>query len=470
MRSKESAVSQSGGERNLKFREKLAVVLSNGTGTFHFQVIQMFLLFFYTDIVGISPAYVAGLFLFTRIFDACLSPMFGMFVDKVTTPLGKYKPWVVLTSALLGVFGWMTFTTFNFSPMGKLIYATVTYVLYSIMMAIGSGPLAALTPATTKKIDERISMGQIGFFTIMIGAIIAQIAVQPLYKALGGGNDARGFSMLMGVVAIFSVLIALWQGATIKERYIVEKKKDEKAPAFKDMLKAVMTNKTAMIVYSYVLGINLAQGIRSAVMIHYFKYFFHNEGLVVTVGLVSMVPTMIGVALSSKVTKWIGIKMNLMINVIVSIALSIAIIVIPPSQTGVIVYMVLIVIVGIFAGLSTPAQGTMMPAAIDYTEWKTGMNINAFMGSFQGFLQTFGTALSGAIAAGSLTLIGYVPGGAEQSMGTVNGLRIIISVLPAIATLLTAAILWFDLTESKQVQITKELAERRKMEEEILTN
>jgi Na+/melibiose symporter-like transporter len=113
-------------ERKLKFGEKFAMVVNGGTAAFHLQVIQLFLLFFYTDILKISPAYVAGLFLVTRIADAFLTPVFGVLIDKVTTPWGKYKPWYVLTGVGVAITGWLTFTDFDLSPDGKVIYATIT--------------------------------------------------------------------------------------------------------------------------------------------------------------------------------------------------------------------------------------------------------------------------------------------------------------------------------------------------------
>ncbi|MCB2354553.1 MFS transporter [Clostridium estertheticum] len=81
--------------------------------------------------------------------------------------------------------------------------------------------------------------------------------------------------------------------------------------------------------------------------------------------------------------------------------------------------------------MSTPALATLMPAAMDYTEWKSGLNINAFMGSIQKFLQTFSTALSGALVASALVFVGYVPG-AEQNSSTLFGLRVLMSIVPAI--------------------------------------
>lgn len=132
-----------------------------------------------------------------------------------------------------------------------------------------------------------------------------------------------------------------------------------------------------------------------------------------------------------------------------------------PDTTGLVMLIAVSVLTSLIGGFASPAQGVMMPAAIDYTEWKSGLNLNAFMSSFNGFIQTFATALSGAIAAGALTVIGYVPG-VEQSDGTLFGLKVIIGVLPAVFGAFAICMIWFDLTEEKQSRISKELAERRR--------
>ncbi|GFZ33125.1 putative glucitol transport protein GutA [Clostridium zeae] len=459
------SVNVDGNDKKLKFGEKVAVVIPGTLGTFHSQVIQMFLLFFYTDMMGISAAYAAGLFLFIRIFDAIAAPAFGIFIDKMETPWGKYKPWFIGVAIFAAVFGWLTFTDFGLSGNAKLIYATITYFLYSTFKTLEIAPQMAIVPVVTKRIDDRMSMNQISYFLMMIAAMVASVAVQPLYKILGGGNGAKGFSIIMGTVAIITILIGLFQAFKIKERYTVQSKKDEKSFSLKEMLSALLSNKTALIVYGYILGINLSNGFKSTLSIYYYKYYFHNEGLVAIIGLVSMVPTLIGVAFSGPVTKRIGIKNNLVMGSIISVVTTFALIAVPPTKVGLITFIVLYVVAGLFTGISTPAAGTMMPAAMDYTEWKTGKNINGFMGSLQGFLQTFSTAISGSIAAIALSVIGYVSGAAQQSSSTITGIKILMSIVPAIIMLLTLVVIKFDLTEDKQAQITKELAERRKIAE-----
>ena len=452
-------------ESKLKFGEKVAATINGATGSFHTQMISMFLLFFYTDMMKIDPAYVAVLFLVTRIAAAIISPVFGLVVDKISTPWGKYKPWYILIGVLTGVTGWLTFTVFDFSTTGKLVYVTVTYVLYTLIKAMAYGPGSAIGPTMTKRLDDRMSINQISYFLMIITIMFVQIGIQPLYKKIGGGDGTKGFSIIMGALAIISILIGIYQSFAIKERYIVQKNKEKKKVSIKEMIALVFTNKTAVISFMYTLGINLSTSIKTGVTMYYFKYYFENEGLVALTGAVTILPTLIGVALSPKITKRIGVKRNMFIGSLIAVITMAGVIAVPPTQVGVVMYVILLVIGALFTGFSTPVQGTLMPAAMDYTEWKTGKNVNAFMGSFSGFLQTVANAISGSVVAGSLAFIGYVGGAAEQSSGTILGLKVLMSIAPAIAMALTLIIVKFDLTEEKQAQISKDLTERRKKAE-----
>lgn len=450
----------------LTFREKLAATLAGFNGTIHSQMIAVFLLFFYTDVMEVSLTYVAGLILVARIIGAISAPIFGIVVDRITTPWGKFVPWYLILGIPIGIFGWLTFTDFGLSPSGKLVYITVTFIIYSILIASLQAPGAAVGPAVTKRIDDRISMGQIGYFLVMLAAIFISTAAQPLYKAFGGGDDARGFSMLMGLIAVLCVSLSIFQVTTLKERYVVTRSKNDNKPSFKELLIAVFTNKAAIIVYIYVFAINLANGVRSAVMIHYFKYYFNFESLIVLFGMVGLAPTIVGVMLSSKVTARIGLKANVLTCAIINVLSMASVIFIPDTTIGIVMFLTSSVIASLFLGFASPAQGAMLPAAMDYTEWKTGKNVNAFMGSLQGFMQTLATALAGSLAATGLAFIGYVPG-IEQSSETIFGLKMLMGLIPSIVIALTVCVAFFDLTEEKQAQITKDLAERRRQNQQL---
>ncbi|MFS0880586.1 MFS transporter [Metabacillus niabensis] len=448
-------------EYRLTFREKLAGTFAGFTGTIHSQMIAVFLLFFYTDVMEVSLTYVAGLILVARILGAISAPIFGLIVDRVTTPWGKFVPWYMILGFPIALFGWLTYTDFNLNPTAELIYITVTFVIYSILIASLQAPAGAVGPAITKRIDDRLSMGQIGYFLVMLAAIFISTGVQPLYKVLGGGNDAKGFSILMGLIGVLCISISFFQVLSLKEKYVVDYQKIEGRPSLTEMLRAVFTNKAAILVYIYVFSINMANGIRSAVMIHYFKYYFNMESLMVLFGIVSLIPTIIGVILSSKVTKRIGLKANVLLCAIVSVLSMASVLFIPNTGEGIIIFLLTSMIASLFLGFASPAQSAMLPAAMDYTEWKSGINVNGFMGSLQGFMQTLSTALAGSFAAAGLAFVGYVPG-IEQSNETILGLKMLMGLFPSIIIAFTVCIAFFDLSEEKQAQISKELAERKR--------
>lgn len=447
-------------DRKLGLFEKMLYSTGGMFGTFTFQMVQMYLLFFYTDIFKIDPLYVAGLFLVVRIFDACITPAFGIFIDKVTTPWGKYKPWMLIITLCTSIFGFLTFTAVDLSNNGKIIYATITYFVLSIGMAVGQAPGAAMIPAMTKRLDDRVSLGVFSYIFVMIGAMVVSIGGLPLMNLLGGGNQGKGMSMLMGIVGAAAILMTTLQMFVLKERFVIPKDKETKTP-LKEIFNCILKNKTAIIALVFLFALNLGNGIRSAIMIHYLKYFFHNEGLMVILGVAGLLPTLIGAILSPIVTKKIGVRNNLVLNAFVTIITTAAVIFIPATSDGVTAFIIISVVGSLFGGISMPAQGTLMPAAMDYAEWKTGVSANAFMGSLQGFMQTLATAVSGAMAAAALSLVGYVPG-VEQSSGTITGLKVLFSILPAAIFAITLIVWKFDLTEDKQKEIAHELAERRK--------
>jgi Na+/melibiose symporter-like transporter len=226
------------------------------------------------------------------------------------------------------------------------------------------------------------------------------------------------------------------------------------------MFAATFTNRAAVIIYVFLFASALSAGVRSGVQIHFYKYFFENESLMALMGLVALVPTLIGVAFSQPLVRRFGLKRVIVAGVVANLATCPVFLFIPASNTGLIIHIAVTVLTCLIGGLGSPAQGALMPAAIDYTEWKTGLNLNAFMSSFNGFIQTFATALSGAIAAGALSLIGYVPGIA-QSAETLFGLRVLVGILPAVFGAIAICIIWFDLNEEKQAHIASELAARR---------
>ena len=91
-----------------------------------FQMTGLFLLVFYTDVVGINPAHAGSIFLFVKIWDAFADLFAGRMVDRTMTRWGKFRPFLLWFSVPLLVANLFCFWIPVDSYGAKLAWATVS--------------------------------------------------------------------------------------------------------------------------------------------------------------------------------------------------------------------------------------------------------------------------------------------------------------------------------------------------------
>ena len=118
------------------------------------QVISLYLLYFYTDVMELDPVAIAAMFVVCRVIDAVTDVLVGFAIDKTKSRWGKSRPWFLFGAIPFAVSAFLAFSVPDITPDGKLIYAYATYIFLSFMYTVVNIPLASILPAMTDDVNE----------------------------------------------------------------------------------------------------------------------------------------------------------------------------------------------------------------------------------------------------------------------------------------------------------------------------
>lgn len=445
----------------VSFKEKVGYGLGDTASNLYFQMFVNFLLFFYTDIFGIPAAAAGTMLMVSRFWDAANDPIMGIIADRTNTKWGKFRPYLVWMSIPLAVVGVLTFITPNFSVGGKIVYAYITFTLVMMAYTAINIPYSALMGVISPSSEERTSVSTFRFVLAFVGAFIVQGLTLPLVNLFGGGNQAVGFPVTMAVFGLLACILFYITFTTTRERVVVPV--TQKSSLKKD-IKNLLKNRPWM--YLLIMGI-FTLGyviIRSGTILYYFKYYLGNEILASLFMVLGTIAVIVGVASTQFFAKKFG-KKRLYIAVMgLSTLLTMLFYFIPADQ--IVLIFVVHILISLVMAPQAPLLWAMYADTADYSEWKNERRATGLVFSAATFAQKFGIAIGGGMAGWLLAFFGFVAN-TQQTPDTLNGIRLMMSFIPAIGSLIaTIAAFFYELDDDTMKHIELELQTRKLQSQE----
>ena len=121
----------------LSMTEKIGYGVGDMASNFYMGVINVFLLYYYTDVWGIDPGSAAFMFLITKVIDAVSDPCMGLIADRTKSRWGRYRPYLLWGALPTGLLGYLLFLGPDLSTTGKLIFAADQYMLTLALYSVG---------------------------------------------------------------------------------------------------------------------------------------------------------------------------------------------------------------------------------------------------------------------------------------------------------------------------------------------
>ncbi len=455
------------------FREKIGYAAGDTASVLFFKTFSSFLMFFYTDIIGISAAIIGTMLWVTRIFDAANDPIMGMIADRTNSRHGKFRPWLrwmVLPYALSGI---AVFMVPDWGSTAQIVYVYITYTFAMVMYTAINIPYGALMGVMTPHSRERTVLSSYRFYGAYIANMIVQASILILVVKLGGSEDGEtatqaGYVRTMILYGMGAGVLFLFTFYTTKER--VQPPKGQTSNLKKDLAQLVRNKPWVAIV---VIGVTTIIWIamRDAAILYYFRYYVVGsveEGgrfavLATWFNVIGTAGTLLGVACTKWFTDIFRGKKNAYMALTIMTAFT-GCIYYFSGPGDVLLIFVVQAVTSFMMGPLMPLFWSMIADTADFSEWKFGRRFTGLIFSAGTFSQKVGWALGPAFAGYLLVYYGYQPNVA-QTPEAIQGLRLMMSVIPSALALGAAAlVLTYGIDLKLERQIESELSARKQAE------
>ncbi len=444
-------------------KDQLGYVFGDMAGSFVNLFVDAYFLTFCTYVLGISPTWMAGLFLAARLWDAVNDPIMGSFPDRwrLGKSGDKLKPWVKLFMVPLALSGILCFANVPFEGIALHAWVAFAYVLYGMCYTGTSMPFGAMASVVSADPIDRSKLSRarsIGGTVVGIGAL----SVVPVFCFDKNSNIIpERFTILAVVFGVLCIVSYLLLCNLTVERIQQPKQEGEKF-SYSKVLKAAFKNRPLIGVMVATIGSMLFITGSGQLRSYIYKEYYQDTSLM-TLASVGTLPIMIiCFILVPKIVQKFG-KRNVILfmstyNLIIS-----AYILFFPVESA-LVYTILNLLATIGQTAFTILIWALVTDCLDYSEWKMNFRADGSMYSLYTFSRKIGSTIASTGAAGALGAIGYVSGvNAIQSAATVNNIYYLVNIVPVITCILEliGIGLIFNLNQKKTDEMYKALAERR---------
>jgi GPH family glycoside/pentoside/hexuronide:cation symporter/probable glucitol transport protein GutA len=415
-----------------------------------------YMLVFFTDVFGIAGGVAGLIMMFTRIWDAINDPMMGVIADRTRTRWGRYRPWLLFMAVPIIIFLVLNFSAPQLSPVGKIFYASITYVFMSMAFTAVDIPYWTLPAAMTRDVGKRTTIYSISRISTTFSSLIVGIIAIPLITALGGGNMARGYFITALIIGCLGAVLYLCGFKLVREH--VAPPPAEKFN-FSGAVKVIAQNKPLLLILLSMIIANGLTFLRMNLLVYWVQYNIGSLEMVAIFNLVSLPAMLLGMVFTPLLSKKLGQKGVFIFACLWGALSNFIFFFMGYGNTA--AAMVMFFLTSVPTGLVMVLISSMIANTIEYAEWKTGQRREGLISSTQTFLAKLAMAIGGGLSGLVLTMVHYQPN-AAQSPETLGFFHLVMTAVTGAGFLAgIIPMLFNDFNDKKYAEITAELQRRR---------
>ena len=394
-------------ESAVTFSTKLSYGIGGLGKDFAYAITATFLMFYFTDVAGIAPAFIGTVFLVARIIDAFTDPLMGVIVDNTRSKYGKFRPWILIGTLINSVFILGVFYTHAIPAQWMYAYAAFTYVMWGVTYTIMDIPFWSMISSLSRSREEREKLVVWPrLFATVAGALIGTYGLM-LAGKMGGGDMGTGFFYLSMLVVIAFTLSSIICFANVKP--VVETSPTAEKLNLKDIGKTILANDQLRVLIAFVLIHGIGNQFIGGFNIYYTVHALGRQDLFALISFISAFGGPAGVFFFPHLCRMIPRRYMWFLVTGAPAAYSmILLLAYILGQENAVFISFAAAILSFGGGLTGSLIIVLLGDIIDYGEKKTGRRTESVIFSTYTMLTKSTSALSAFFIGIGLTLSGYV--------------------------------------------------------------
>ncbi len=414
---------------------------------------------FYSDVVGVSVAWLGVVFVVGRIIDAFTDPVMGVISDRSRSKYGRRRPWILwgcLPLALLSVAVYVP--PQGLSDAMATAWASLVILGWFFAYTAVNVPYRALGPELSDDYDERTALFSIREGMLVVGTVLAAVGPGVIGLALGledGQDERRRFAVYAAVAASILAITCLTCGLRVKERFKADSGPPRPLVGVTTQMRQAFANRPFVILLTAFVVIALGSSLPVVLISYFVTYWLHAERLLPLFLLIYFGVGMLCLPGWVWLSRRRGKKVTWLSAMVVNAGFFSFVSLVGAGDA--LTYGVLVACSGI-GGVAVLAMPYSMQAdVIDHDELLTGERREGLYGGLWSIAEKTAAGVGLGLAMLALHLVGYRPNQAQAPL-VLDVLRLIYVGVPCLCTAVGFVIaLRYPLDRAAHLAITAEL-------------
>ena len=441
--------------RPFGMRDRVGYMFGDFGNDFTFILQSSFFMIFYTNVVGIQPAHVGALLLGARVVDGFTDIGMGILVDRLPNRKVGYKfkrwiTWIAIPVAVASALMYMSFVADFDSYGAKMAWMIATYFLWgSLCYTAINIPYGSMASVISNDPDQR---SQLSVWR-STGGTLASLSITTVLPLVVYVTNEAGVSILSGprmtisaiVCSVLAVICYAILYFNVEERIVEDPNVKKETVGLGKMLSSVFSNRALLGLIAAALLLLLSMMFLMGMLGYVFLTWFGEGRLQSPASLAGMLPALTLIVLAPWLAKRFGKAETAIVAMFIggAVLLTAYVLNIENPWLWIGFYAIAMFAINVFNYL----VWAFITDVIDYQEVRTGTRDDATVYAVYSWARKLGQAAAGGLIGAALGWIGFnseiASAGGTQSQEAIDGIYMLVNVLPGIGCILVALALLF---------------------------